>query len=425
LKKYSTSSKPKIAFLDLLFHWPPLGGSWVDVKEIASQLQTVGCDVKLFAPLFKDYFPRGSIKIPPPFPVELIPFNRFSFNVSQVQKRFKKAVDNYSPDIVFITDGYFLKPYLVETFKKYPVFLRFYAYEVLCPLNNFTRWGTVVSCENNFLKDRRECLSCFGKNKRYLKDAFNFTFARGDKISLHFFQEFVFSKAFFPGYVNMVKSALKEANVIVYNQYIADILSAFEPHIIPSGINTSLFEPSKRETSLLSKPVLNISMVGRVNDPVKGFHILDRAMRLISLHRDDFHLVITNEFDMPVQSYVRPVGWVSPSVLPKLYKDIDICVIPSIWHEPFGIGALEAMASGKPLIASRVGGLQDIVEDGVTGFLVEPRDVGELAEKLEILMNDSALRERMGKAGREKAMKNYQWKNVVKNKYIPLFDLDI
>lgn len=403
----------------------------MDVKEVASCLQGLGCDVKVFTPLFKDYFPRGSIKTEPPFPVKLIPFNRFSFNFKQVQKKFKEAVDNYAPDVVVITDGYFLKPYLVEAFKLYPVFLRFYAYEILCPMNNFTRWGTTLYCENNFLRDRKECLACFGRNKRYLQDSFNFIFGTGDKSRLHFFQEFIFSKAFSAGYINTVKSALREAKgVIVYNSLIGDILKKITPniHIIPSGINANAFTPSKRESFIhnnAGKPVINIAMVGRANDPVKGLHILNRALSLMSLHRDDFILAVTNEAPMRAKSYVRELGWLHPSVLPDLYKDIDIAVIPSIWHEPFGIGTLEAMASGKPVIASRVGGLQEIVEDGVTGFLVEPRNVGELAKKLEILMDNPDLRRTMGEAGRKRAEEVYEWKRIVTDKYLPMLGISL
>lgn len=408
-----------------------MGGSWVDVKETASCLQALGCDVKLFTPLFKDYFPRGSIKTEPPFPVELIPFNRFSFNFKKVQKKFREAVDNYAPDFVIITDGYFLKPYLVEALRHYPIFMRFYAYEILCPMNNFTRWGTTLYCENNFIRDRKECLACFGRNNRYLRDAFNFIFGTGEKSSLHFFQEFVFSKAFSAGYVDTVKNALREVNgVIVYNSLIGDILKKFNPNIniMPSGINAKAFTPSERESFVhtnTGKPIVNIAMVGRANDPVKGMHILDRALSLISLHRDDFVLAVTNEAPMRARSYVRELGWLHPSALPTLYKNIDIAVIPSIWHEPFGIGALEAMASGKPVIASRVGGLQEIVEDGVTGFLVEPRDVRELSEKLELLMDNPALRKTMGEAARKRVESVYEWKKIITDKYLPMLGITL
>ncbi len=78
-------------------------------------------------------------------------------------------------------------------------------------------------------------------------------------------------------------------------------------------------------------------------------------------------------------------------------------VVPSIWPEPFGLVALEAAAAGKPVIASRIGGLRDIVVDGETGLLVTPGDSGALRAALARLIADPGLRERMGAAGAERA----------------------
>ncbi len=80
-------------------------------------------------------------------------------------------------------------------------------------------------------------------------------------------------------------------------------------------------------------------------------------------------------------------------------------VAPSLWPEPFGIVALEASAAGKPVIASDIGGLRDIVVDGETGFLVPPEDRAALVEAMRRLIADAGLRERLGAAARERAAK--------------------
>lgn len=74
----------------------------------------------------------------------------------------------------------------------------------------------------------------------------------------------------------------------------------------------------------------------------------------------------------------------------------QFAVVPSVWPEPFGMVALEAMASSKPVIASAIGGLQDIVVDGDTGFLVAPGDAGQLRDTLQRLLSDDGLRQRLG-----------------------------
>lgn len=84
------------------------------------------------------------------------------------------------------------------------------------------------------------------------------------------------------------------------------------------------------------------------------------------------------------------------------FKRCGIAVVPSVWPEPSGLVALEAMAMGKPVIAARAGGLGETVVDGVTGLLVEPGDVAALRHAIEHLLADRDLRRRQGDAGRQR-----------------------
>ena len=95
---------------------------------------------------------------------------------------------------------------------------------------------------------------------------------------------------------------------------------------------------------------------------------------------------------------VRFVGPQPQSVLPLYYAAADVTVLPS-YYESFGMVALEAMACGSPVIASRVGGLVTTVRDGVTGFLVPDGDVEALAERIDTLAGDPELRWRLGREG--------------------------
>ena len=99
----------------------------------------------------------------------------------------------------------------------------------------------------------------------------------------------------------------------------------------------------------------------------------------------------------------------------QLYSHASVFVTPSI-YEPFGIINLEAMACGTPVVASNVGGIREIVEDGINGFLVLPRNADKLAEKVNLLLEDDDLREQMGKNARMRAMK-FSWENVAKKTY--------
>ena len=88
-------------------------------------------------------------------------------------------------------------------------------------------------------------------------------------------------------------------------------------------------------------------------------------------------------------------------------------VVTVPWYEPFGIVPLEAMACGRPVVGSAVGGLLDTIVPGTTGELVPPRDPRALADALDALLDDPERRRRYGEAGRERAVSLYDWSTVV------------
>jgi D-inositol-3-phosphate glycosyltransferase len=186
---------------------------------------------------------------------------------------------------------------------------------------------------------------------------------------------------------------------------------------IPCGVDTDLFTPgdraeARRRLGLDDRPVL--LWVGRIA-PIKGLDtLLDTVARLREAGRDMRLLVVGGEADEPTNGHetslrrriaalglgesVRFVGPQPQSVLPLYYAAADVTVLPS-YYESFGMVALEAMACGSPVIASRVGGLVTTVRDGVTGFLVPDGDVDALAERIETLVGDPELRWRLGREG--------------------------
>jgi glycosyltransferase involved in cell wall biosynthesis len=116
---------------------------------------------------------------------------------------------------------------------------------------------------------------------------------------------------------------------------------------------------------------------------------------------------------------VRFLGPVGEEALPDLYRRAVVLVLPSVARtcygravrvsELLGLAVLEAMASGTPVIASRIGGLPEVVRHGETGFLVEPGDVGELRERLIEVLSKPALAARLGRNARELAEHRFTW----------------
>ncbi|RZU34176.1 glycosyltransferase [Blastococcus saxobsidens] len=105
-------------------------------------------------------------------------------------------------------------------------------------------------------------------------------------------------------------------------------------------------------------------------------------------------------------------GSVARADVPAWVRSADV-VLAVPWYEPFGITPLEAMACGRPVVATAVGGLQDTVADGVTGDLVPPRDPARLGEVLAALLADDERRAAYGAAGVRRARARYRWDRVV------------
>jgi D-inositol-3-phosphate glycosyltransferase len=208
------------------------------------------------------------------------------------------------------------------------------------------------------------------------------------------------------------------ANVVERAELLRDY-AARAPRIatIPCGVDTELFAPgdrgaARRALELDAGPTL--LWVGRLA-PIKGLDTLLGAVeRLRAAGTGARLLIVGGDADEPRNGHeaalrerierlglaaaVRFLGPQPQDVLPAYYVAADVTVLPS-YYESFGMVALEAMACGSPVIASRVGGLVTTVRDGVTGFLVPDGDVGALAERVAALLADPDLRWRVGREG--------------------------
>jgi glycosyltransferase involved in cell wall biosynthesis len=419
--------------VDLLFHWPPTGGSWVDLREIAHRAQLAGHEVKLFVPHFDKYFPRGVIRQPLPFEVEIVEFDKDTLNAEILPKRFKKRVGEYKPDLIFVGDGAYLKPLLInELGKDFRTILRIYSHEILCfrksmyLMPDFKRgiWNPfyVGPCNNHLLNDSARCYRCFfsGWKIPLIKALV------GTGLSLsafHYPHEYLAAKAYDRGYVDQVRNCFAHvSDIIVYNYFMADLIRPFHQnvHIIPSGIDADHFDIAASDNTGEIKHVL---MSGRVTDPLKGFKVLLDGARLLRRQRQDFKILATFPFGKQSRtaSYVENVGWWTQDTLPHLYEKSDIVVAPVLWQEPFGIIPLEAMSCRRPVIASDAGGHLVTIRDGETGLLFHTGDADDLAEKLSTLLDSHELRLQMGEKGRLRVLENYTWEIILERYYQNIF----
>jgi phosphatidylinositol alpha-mannosyltransferase len=116
--------------------------------------------------------------------------------------------------------------------------------------------------------------------------------------------------------------------------------------------------------------------------------------------------------ELGVADRTRFVGKVSNSDLAPFYNAADLCVLPSVPPESFGLVLIEAMASGRPVVAHNIPGVRTLVRSGVDGFLAQPGNLADLVEKIDHLVDDPELRRRMGTAGRAKVEARFTWGRV-------------
>ena len=204
-------------------------------------------------------------------------------------------------------------------------------------------------------------------------------------------------------------------------------VSADRVEVIPLGVNLSRFHSRDR---VEARRALNLDLdthvllaVGRI-EPLKGLDILIEAIAQMT-ERERVVLLIVGGDDRAapqiarlgaqaaeagVGDRVRFVGAVPHEQLSAYYNAADVVVVPS-FYESFGLVAVEAMASGVPVVASRVGGLASTVVDGRTGYLVPWRCPDPFAEKLDLLLENPSLRHALGAAAAD-SMLAYEWSTV-------------
>jgi len=190
--------------------------------------------------------------------------------------------------------------------------------------------------------------------------------------------------------------------------------------VLPLALDPGFTHDSRAETSLPFPPRDRMLLtVGRLiaSEPGKGVELVIKALPEVMKAVPDVFYVVVGEGDLQprleelarenaVRDRVIFAGAARLEQLKAYYSRADVYVMPSL-QEGFGIVFLEAMAFGKPVIASEHGGAPEIVQDGVTGFLVKPGDLEALTAHLIQLLQDPALRARMGAAGRQRVGENF------------------
>lgn len=208
--------------------------------------------------------------------------------------------------------------------------------------------------------------------------------------------------------------------------------------IIPCGVDPNVFRPMRqmdaREALGRDQCERIVLFVGRI-EQIKGIDVLLRALGLLFFRHPEFRndlclLVVGGALDPGddspetekvtelrrlvhqhrMEANVSFVGSLDQQRLALFYAAADVCAVPSL-TESFGLVALEAMACGTPVVGTRVGGLQTLIEHGESGLLVPAGDYQALAESIAQVLSDPRLRMHLAHGARDRA-EHYTWRNV-------------
>lgn len=364
----------------MVTEWHPstIGGIQRHVRELSAHLMKKGFEVailtkanskKINATENKYAFPI--IEVEPITPIQ-------SIITPPSLSKLKKAIEDYSPDII----------HAHHAFTPMPLLALYMAEKMKMP-----KILTNHSIAGNSKDSLLTLMSC--KGLIFLR----YFISKADKI------------------ISVSKSAAKFMENLLGNKV--------ENIIIPNGVDVNRFKPSRREEDKAT-----ILFVGRLVHR-KGVQVLIKAFSKVVKKIPEAKLIIVGEGYMKpllqiqvkklrLNGKVKLLGKVADSELPKIYQEATLVVIPSLYRESFGMVALEAMASGKPVIATKVGGLPEIIRDGRNGFLIPPGDHKELAEKIILLLSNKEMSLKMGITGRKIAVEKYSW-NKITSKIINVY----
>ncbi len=197
--------------------------------------------------------------------------------------------------------------------------------------------------------------------------------------------------------------------------------------LVPNGIDVERFAMARPASLGLPETAVTVGFVGRM-DSEKGVLELGAAWPAIVERVPDAHLVIVGSGGEEREvrrrlGSARQVHFLGfRGDVPAVLRALDLLVVPSR-SEAFGLAAVEAMAAGVPVVATRVGGLPEVIADGIEGILVPPADPDALAEAVVAMLRDPERMQRMGRAGRKRARREFDIARVVRSYEAVLHDL--
>lgn len=306
----------------------------------------------------------------------------WNFHNDAVRRQFAAVLDRVAPDVVHFHNLVGLSVGMIDecATRKIPTVLTLHDYWGICFKNTMLKNDGALCTRGGF-----DCLGC--------------------KTAL-------WGESSIPSPVRNAHIALSLAKVdrfispshYLADRYAANGISRDRILVMRNGIDLERFDTARPE-----RDTFTVGFIGYLNRH-KGLDVLLRALSLLP-GSNDVRLLVAGDGEeretlhalcraLRLGRLVTFLGHVDNRRIGSIYGRIDALVVPSVWPENSPVTITEAMASGIPVIASDVGGVRELVEDGVTGLLSPPRDARALAERIERLRAEPALRRTMGRNAR-------------------------
>jgi glycosyltransferase involved in cell wall biosynthesis len=312
--------------------------------------------------LFKDPLHKA----PPPAPDRLLTY------------RLSRIIQKVKPDILHAHNTMIYPTLALKNTFSLPVVCTLHSYELICPNKGSLLKRSGLCREVQTL----ECIGCARQSYGIVKSFAKYLATRLNRDKLKAVDKFI-----------AISSFVKEthAKYLGLNDTNIEVIHNFR-----DAMSTEL------PTGITNLPEDFILFVGRLM-PDKGINILIEAYRKLS-GRTNLVLIGARQYPYNYNSEdgIMVMADARQEVLLEAYRNCRFTVFPSIWQEPFGYVVLEAMMHKKAVIATRIGGLPDIVVDGETGMLVPPGDAESLSRAIKYLLENPEVAENMGHKGYER-----------------------
>lgn len=332
-------------------------------------------------------------------------FRYNNFCHKKVEKIFEALLDEFSPDVVHMHNLIGLSLGMIHQAKRRGI-------KTVMTLHD--NWGFCF--KSTILKNDEHICTCFSECEKCMPYVHE---EDGTHIPIRMRQDY------FSLHMRDVDTFITPSRHISDN-YIKAGFPAEKFEVIWNGIDIERFASLNR---IPSRGVTRFTFIGYVGRH-KGAHVLvDALLHLDPWHRVQINIVGTGDELRNVKKQVETIGkedsvrfWgkVDHRRIEKIYHETDVLVVPSIWPENQPVTITEAMAARIPVIASNVGGIPELVEDGVTGLLCKKGDARELAGKMTEILARPELMQEFGERGFNKIM-NFSYQNQV-NKILQVYN---